>query len=117
MNSLPVFPNYMQLRERSRVPLRVWQVIRVGSVLAALALVVLLFGRPLLGLKLFWGVLVPVLPAMFLVAPGIWRNICPLAAANQTPRLFNFTRALTLPAWMQEYSYVIGFAAFFCPGL
>lgn len=113
MNSLPVFPNYMQLRERSRVPLRVWQVIRVGSVLAALALVVLLFGRPLLGLKLFWGVLVPVLPAMFLVAPGIWRNICPLAAANQTPRLFNFTRALTLPAWMQEYSYVIGFAAFF----
>ena len=23
---------------------------------------------------------------MFLVAPGVWRNICPLAASNQTPR-------------------------------
>lgn len=95
------------------MPQRVWHITRVGSVLVALALVVTLFVQPSLGLKLFWGILVPVLPVMFLVAPGLWRNICPLAAANQTPRLFKFTRALTLPTWMQEYSYVIGFSLFF----
>ena len=113
MDSLPVFPNYMQLRERSRVPLKVWHVTRVGSVIAALGLVVTLLIQPAIGLRLFWGVLVPVLPLLFLLAPGLWRNICPLAAANQTPRLFKFTRALTLPTWMQEYSYVIGFSLFF----
>lgn len=113
MEPLSVFPNYLQLRERSRVPLKVWHITRVGSVIIALALVVLLFVQPALGLKLFWGVLVPVLPVLFLVAPGLWRNICPLAAANQTPRLFRFTRALTLPTWLQEYSYVIGFSLFF----
>ncbi len=113
MESLPVFPNYLQLRERSRVSPKVWQVTRTGSVVVALALVVTLWVEPALGLKLFWGVLVPVLPVLFLVAPGLWRNICPLAAANQTPRLFKFTRALTLPAWMQEYSYVIGISLFF----
>ena len=33
-----------------------------------------------------WKVIIPTLPLLFLVAPGLWRNLCPLAASNQTPR-------------------------------
>lgn len=31
-------------------------------------------------LKIWWGGVVPVLPALFLVAPKAWRNVCPVAA-------------------------------------
>ncbi|MGB1253735.1 MAG: hypothetical protein ACPG8W_24195, partial [Candidatus Promineifilaceae bacterium] len=108
-----LFPNYMQLREESRIPVSAWNVIRVGSFIFTLGLIVLLIVRPHIGLPILWRLLIPTLPLIFLVAPGLWRNVCPLATANQTPRLFNFTRALTTPAWFAEYSYVIGFALFF----
>ncbi len=106
----PTFPNYMQMEPI--VPLAVWHVLRVISVLTALMVCLLLFVRPDTGLFLFWRVLVPVLPLVFFVAPGLWRNICPMAALNQTPRLFGFTRGLTLPSWLKEYGYVIGIGLF-----
>ena len=43
---------------------------------------------------LFWGVAVPCLPALFAIAPGLWRQVCPMAFANQLPRLLGFGRAL-----------------------
>ena len=46
-----------------------------------------------------------------MVAPGLWRNLCPLAASNQTPRALKLTRALTAPNWLKEYGYVIAFSA------
>ena len=39
-----------------------------------------------------WKVVIPLLPLLFLVAPGLWRNICPLAASNQTPRALGITQ-------------------------
>jgi NADPH-dependent 2,4-dienoyl-CoA reductase/sulfur reductase-like enzyme/ferredoxin len=107
------FPNYLQLRARARVPLWLWHWVRIGSLLGALALVFVLVLAPAAGLFVFWRLLVPTLPLVFLVAPGLWRNICPLAAINQGPRLLRFTRGLTPPAWLKEYGYVIGFGAFF----
>lgn len=112
-SSLPIFPNYVQLREQSRVPLSLWKWARRGTVTAAFIIAAVLFIYPQTGLLLFWGLIIPVLPLVFLLAPGLWRNICPLAAFNQTPRVLNFTRALTPPAWWKEYGYVIGFVAFF----
>ena len=60
MSAVPVFPNYMQLPRR--VPLRVWQGVRVVSVTAMIGVILLLFVRPRDGLTLFWGVAVPLLP-------------------------------------------------------
>jgi nitrite reductase (NADH) large subunit len=113
LESLPIFPNYIQLRTRSRLPARLWPWMRAGSVVATLVLVAILIVMPQTGLFIFWRLLIPVLPLLFLIAPGLWRNVCPLAASNQTPRVFSFTRGLTPPAWLKEYGYVIGFGAFF----
>ena len=55
-------------------------------------------GRGLFGL---FGVVVPLLPILFFLAPGLWRNICPLAAANQAPRVFGFSRGRTPPDWLR----------------
>lgn len=109
---LPLFPNYLQLRARSRVPVVAWDWLRSLGLLAVGAVVVALFAAPALGLLLFWGLLVPVLPLLFLVAPGLWRNICPLATLNQLPRRLGFSRAASAPVWLKSYAFVIGFGAF-----
>lgn len=108
--SLPVFPNYTQLP--SRVPPRAWSAARIATVSGVLAMALLLALRPDIGLPLFWAVLVPALPLVWLVAPGFWRNVCPLAATNQVPRVFGFTRGATAPRWWTRYAYIIGVALF-----
>ena len=102
------FPNYTQIP--SRLSVGQWHAVRMASLAGAFAVAVCLIVVPDTGLMLFWKIIIPVLPLMFLVAPGLWRNICPLAASNQLPRVFGFTRALTAPDWFKEYGYVIAIA-------
>jgi NADPH-dependent 2,4-dienoyl-CoA reductase/sulfur reductase-like enzyme/ferredoxin len=106
----PPFPNYTQLP--TRIPPAAWQAGRFVTLAAALALCLDLVVDPDTGLKLFWGLLVPLLPLLWLVAPGLWRNLCPLAASNQLPRRFGFSRAGTArPGWTR-LAYTVGIAAF-----
>lgn len=49
------------------------------GILAALLL------RPQLGLHLLWNVLIPVAPALLVLAPGLWRNVCPMGTASMLP--------------------------------
>jgi nitrite reductase (NADH) large subunit len=107
----PLFPAYTDMR--SRIPLWVWHAVRIGSVLLYIALCVGLFIRPAGGLFAFFKVIVPLLPILFFTAPGLWRNICPLASSNQAPRVLGFTRALTPPEWLRRYGYVISIVLFF----
>jgi len=107
----PLFPAYTEMRRR--MPIRAWHGIRIVSVLAYLALCVALFIRPAGGQFWFFKVIVPLLPILFFVAPGLWRNICPLAAANQAPRVFSFTRGFTPPEWLRRYGVIISIVLFF----
>lgn len=107
------FPNYLQLRKRLPLPPWIWDVGRVLSVSVLVGFAVLLVARPDTGLVLFWKTVVPVLPLVFFLVPGLWRNLCPLAAANQLPRRVGISKAWNPPAWWKEYGYVLGFAAFF----
>ena len=106
-----LFPSYTELPTRVRP--WVWQAVRVGSVAVYLAVIVTMFVRPAAGLFVFFGVIVPLWPILFLVAPGLWRNVCPLAAANQTPRVLGFSRALNPPGWLRERGYLIAVTLFF----
>ncbi len=106
-----LFPVYTEMR--TRVPLAVWRAVRVVSVLAYVALVVALFVRPAGGLFVFFGVIVPLLPLLFFVAPGVWRNTCPLAAVNQAPRVLGFTRGATVPEWWQRRAFIVAMVLFF----
>jgi nitrite reductase (NADH) large subunit len=109
--SRPAFPNYL---ERPRwLPIAAWHVLRVLGLAAVSGLLWLCFARPALALALFWGLAVPVLPLVFLALPGLWRNLCPLAATNQLPRLFGLTRGLTLPTSVRRYAVLIGLGALF----
>lgn len=105
------FRNYL---ERPRwLPIGAWHGLRALSLATVAALLWLCFANPSLALALFWGLAVPLLPLVFLTLPGLWRNLCPLAASNQLPRLFGITRGLTLPAGLRRYAVLIGLATLF----
>jgi len=59
-----------------------WQTARWAGLGATVALLGGLVARPEPTLAVLWYAVVPVLPAVFLVAPGLWRNVCPLATLN-----------------------------------
>ena len=104
------FPNYTQIP--SRIPVGVWHYLRAASLVGGLVVAALLIAAPDTGLFVMWKVIIPTLPFLFLTAPGLWRNLCPLAASNQTPRALKLTRALTAPNWLKEYGYVVAFSLF-----
>ncbi len=54
----------------------------------------------------------PILPLVFLIAPALWRNVCPMASLNQIPRTLGFTQGLTLPLWVQQYAPLISAGLF-----
>ncbi len=91
------------------VPLR-WVAVRFTSLALLVALSITLIVNPADGLVIFWRVLVPLLPLLFLTSLGVWRNICPVSAANQLPRVLGFSRALEPPRWIHERGYLVGIA-------
>lgn len=62
-----------------------WRIAQILALLATGSLLVVLVGWPTTGLKILWDVAIPVLPAVFLIQPGIWRNICPIATLSMLP--------------------------------
>ncbi len=55
---------------------------------------------PRLGLHLLWNVLIPVAPALLVLAPGVWRNLCPLGSMSLAPHHFGLSRRASLsPVW------------------
>ena len=104
------FPNYTQIP--ARLPVGAWQAIRVGTLLGAIGLAIALVLDPQDGLFVLWRLIIPVLPLVWLVAPGLWRNVCPLSASNQTPRVLGLSKARPAPAWLKAYGFVIAAGMF-----
>src|SRR5262249_58444185 len=67
---------------------------------------------PQSALYIWWGFFIPLLPAVFFLAPGLWRNVCPLAGFNQAPRRFWLTRGRTLPPRLAKYGFLIAVLLF-----
>lgn len=107
----PLFPNFTQIP--SSIPIKVWNILRIISVVSAITVCIILFTIPQIGLFILWKIIIPLLPLVFFIVPGLWRNLCPLAALNQAPRLWGITRGLTHTNTIKEYSYVIGISLFF----
>ena len=63
-----------------------WRFAQAAVWLAGAGILFCLLFIPSIGVLLFWNILIPVAPALFVVATGIWRNVCPLATTNLLPR-------------------------------
>jgi nitrite reductase (NADH) large subunit len=105
-----VFPAYTE--KKNPLPEWVWDVLRGVTVAIWLCLAGVLTFWPDVGLKLLWGVIVPSVPLILVVMPGLWRQICPMAFANQLPRRLGFARGGTLPEVAQTWAYTIAIVVF-----
>lgn len=72
------------------------------------AMFVALIVSPEVGLHAFWNVLIPVAPALFAIAPGLWRNVCPLGSTALLGRHMGWTAQRKLPPVWQDRFGLIG---------
>ena len=70
----------------SAFALAFWKGVQYLALLGGVALVATLVTRPALGLDILWNGLIPAAPALIVIAPGLWRNICPMATFSLLPR-------------------------------
>lgn len=59
-----------------------WRIAQPLAVAALLALTGALVFAPAYGLRILWGAVIPALPVLWLIQPGLWRNVCPMATLN-----------------------------------
>lgn len=59
-----------------------WRVAQFAGVVLTVVLLAALVTWPEATLNVLWYMVIPVLPAVFLIDPLIWRNVCPLATLN-----------------------------------
>jgi hypothetical protein len=78
-----------QLSSRS---ILIWRIAQTAVWLVGATILTCLLFFPSIGVLLFWDILIPVAPALFVVAVGIWRNVCPLAVTNLLPRHFGLSK-------------------------
>jgi NADPH-dependent 2,4-dienoyl-CoA reductase/sulfur reductase-like enzyme/ferredoxin len=104
------FPTYLDLPRR--VPRWAWRAVRVAAVVVYVALIVMAVRDERTTLALWWGVVVPVLPLVLLLAPGVWRNVCPLSSLNQASRVLGLSRRRPLPPWLARHAQLIGIMVF-----
>ena len=75
-----------------------WRMAQALGIVATVMLIVGFFVRPNLALPVLWNVLIPILPATFLIAPALWRGLCPLATLNMLPNGLLARRSLSTRA-------------------
>ncbi|MBL0173295.1 MAG: hypothetical protein IPP90_21935 [Gemmatimonadaceae bacterium] len=59
-----------------------WSVTQVVGLVLTAVLLFALARWPDVSLHVLWDMIIPLLPAVFLVNPLLWRNVCPLATLN-----------------------------------
>ena len=74
-----------------------WRVVQSVLWLAGLGIVTALVWMPEIGIHAFWNVLIPVAPALLAFAPGVWRNVCPLASTALFARHMGRSSRRTVP--------------------
>ncbi len=100
-------------RRLARNTLTGWHTAQYLALLGGAALAAMLVYRPTLGLDILWNGLIPLAPALVVVAPGLWRNICPMATFSLLPRWLGLSRKGQPSEPMIALLAVIALAALF----
>ena len=105
------FYNYSEMPKV--IPRLFTYMLRLMTLAATAGLVLALFSFPDLGHLLLWGIIVPLLPLLIMVAPGFWRNICPAATLNQIAPRFRIGLKLKLNATLRSWCYAFAVVLLF----
>ncbi|HJV19891.1 MAG TPA: hypothetical protein VJ552_08460 [Sediminibacterium sp.] len=81
--------------------------------LIGLTIFILLIFNPTLGLLILWNILIPVAPALLVIAAGLWRNICPLATTVLLPRHLNLSGKKKMSPLLQSQLQLVAIIALY----
>lgn len=70
-----------------------WRVLQTLVWFVGVFIFFALIFKPKLGLYLLWNGLIPIAPALIALAPGLWRNLCPLGSTALFPRHMGWSKA------------------------
>lgn len=90
-----------------------WLSIQILLMYGGVMLVGLLLFQPAIGIKIMWDVLIPVAPVLVTVAPGLWRNLCPMATFGLVPRNLGISLRLKMPKSMAAVLGLVSVIALF----
>lgn len=78
-----------QLSSRS---ILIWRIVQTLVWFVGVLILFFLLFYPTIGIHLFWNILIPIAPALLVVAVGIWRNVCPMGSTALFPRHMGFSK-------------------------
>lgn len=84
------------MKKHSSKKLIFWKLLQAIFWFSGIALWLCMFIKPALGVMLFWNVLIPIAPALLVIATGVWRNVCPLATTSLLPERFGISKGKKL---------------------
>jgi hypothetical protein len=88
--------NYKSGDQLSARSILIWRTVQTAVWLVGAVILSCLLFYPKLGVLLFWNILIPVAPLLFVLAVGVWRNVCPLATTTLLPRHLGFSQSRKL---------------------
>ncbi len=86
-----------------------WRGLQVLFLAFGAAILLSLAFLPELGLDLLWNVLIPAAPALLVLAPGLWRNVCPIAVTVLAPRTLGLSLEIRPSPRARSSLRVLGF--------
>lgn len=93
------------------LPSNVWKIIQILLWVIGLVIVGLLLFKPEIGILVFWNLLIPIAPAILVIIPGVWRNICPMSSTALLPRKLNLFKVRKISLNSQGNLYLLGVMA------
>lgn len=93
--------------------LLIWRCLQVVIWLIGFGIFLMLIFFPKIGIHAFWNVLIPLAPALFVVATGFWRNVCPLASFALFPRHLGISKKKRLTLKWQGRLHLMGIILLF----
>ena len=104
------FVNYTQAKRL--LPPFLWWVLRFLFFVLLAVLLACLWLEHAWASQFFWNIAIPLMPLVLLLVPGLWRNLCPLAAINQLPRLLRVSFGASLPPFLGQWAFAVAGLAF-----
>lgn len=102
MLAMPTLTNgYKSGNQLSATSILIWRIVQTAVWLAGAAIFTCLIFFPKIGVLLFWNILIPIAPALIVIAVGIWRNVCPLATVTLLPRHLHLSKRKKMSASLQ----------------
>lgn len=85
-----------------------WKILQTLLWFAGVDLLLIMLFYPSLGITLFWNILIPAAPALFVLCAGIWRNICPLATTAMMPDKLGISQKRKITPAQQQTLNLLG---------